>query len=121
MQPSERWPVLGELCRAAEQIGSLELRLFGSALYSISPSDLDVLVLYDNPAKLNALVKADLWEMYVPPIDLIGMTHDEDFELKFTAGTGATPLSGRRHYRLVATSTTATDQSAPEGAERTIA
>jgi hypothetical protein len=92
MQPSERWPVLGDLCRTAEKIGSLELRLFGSALHSTSPRDLDVLVLYDDPLKLNALVEADIWELYAPPIDLIGMTHDEDFELEFTAGTGAIPL-----------------------------
>lgn len=92
MQPSERWPVLGDLCRTAKKIGSLELRLFGSALHSTSRRDLDVLVLYDDPLKLNALVEADIWELYAPPIDLIGMTHDEDFELEFTAGTGAIPL-----------------------------
>lgn len=93
MQPAERWPVLDELRRAAEKIGGLELRLFGSAQHSTSPRDLDVLVLYDDPLKLSALVEADMWELYEPPIDLIGMTRGEDIELEFTAGTGATPLS----------------------------
>lgn len=93
MQPSERWPVLGQLRHAAEKIGDLELRLFGSARHSTNPRDLDVLVLYDDPLKLSALVTADIWELYEPPIDLIGMTRGEDIELEFSAGTGATPLS----------------------------
>lgn len=93
MQPSEHWPVLRVLRSAAEEIGGLELRLFGSARNSTTPRDLDVLVLYDDPLKLRALVEADLWELCTPPIDLIGMTRDEDFELEFSAETGATPLS----------------------------
>jgi predicted nucleotidyltransferase len=84
--------VLGELRRTAAKIGGLELLLFGSAQRSTTPRDLDVLVLYDDPLKLSALVEADIWELYEPPIDLIGMTRSEDSELEFTAETGATPL-----------------------------
>lgn len=93
MEPSERWPVLLVLRRAAEEIGGIELRLFGSARHSTFPRDLDVLVLYDDPLKLDALVKTDIWELYTPPIDLIGMTYDEDFEFEFTTGTGAIALT----------------------------
>ena len=68
------------------------MHLFGSARHSTSPRDLDVLVLYNDPLKLSALVEADFWELYEPPVDLIGMTRGEDAELGFITGTGAAPL-----------------------------
>lgn len=89
MEPSKRWQGLHALCRAAEETGGIELRLFGSALHSLIPRDLDVLALYEDPHKLKAFVEWDIWELYTPPIDVIGMTYDEDFELGFSLGTGA--------------------------------
>lgn len=80
------FPSLDALCREAGEIGGLEVRVFGSALRSSCPRDLDVLVLYSERDQLLELRSRLCWETADPPIDLIAMTVDEDEELAFSAG-----------------------------------
>ncbi|OBI92888.1 hypothetical protein A5661_24980 [Mycobacterium asiaticum] len=89
MDLRERWSVLDRLCRCAERFPRIEIWAFGSALDSHEPHDLDVLVVYADRADVVALRDMDLWEVNVPPIDLIAMTVDEVDHYRFIELTGA--------------------------------
>lgn len=81
-----------DFCRLAEQRGVLEVWLFGSAMRSDTPADLDVLVLYDDRDAMVDLRQADYWETYSPPISLLAMTREEETFYDFISATGAQRL-----------------------------
>jgi hypothetical protein len=87
-----RWPQLGEFCEAAACFPLLEVWLFGSALCSPDPADLDVLVLYEERADVQALRSASRWQHRDPPLHIIAMTAGEERFYGFKAVTGAVRL-----------------------------
>jgi predicted nucleotidyltransferase len=88
----ENWPVLEELCRCAANFDDLEVWAFGSAIRSDSPNDLDILIIYSERAEVVALRRTSLWEVMVPPVEIIAMTRDEEREYDFIAITRAIRL-----------------------------
>lgn len=92
MDLTQRWPILRELCSYAEQFPDLEIWVFGSMLRSDHPRDLDILIIYVNPADVTALLATRLWEVALPVIDIIAMTPDEDQHYRFIESTGARRL-----------------------------
>jgi predicted nucleotidyltransferase len=87
-----RWLVLDELCRCAARIGGLEVWAFGSMLRSDAPSDLDILIIYNERTDVDALRDMSLWEVTVPVVDIIAMTPDEEDHYQFIKVTGALRL-----------------------------
>ena len=85
----DRWPSLQMLCEVAAQIGGLDVYAFGSSMRRDDPRDLDILIVYTDPAALNSLVSAHEWDLQVPPVDLIAMMPDEVVELRFLDVTRA--------------------------------
>lgn len=83
MELTRRWPQLVELASQATEVGGLQLWAFGSLLQVSNPNDLDVAVIYTDRRRLVQLRKRAPWELTVPPIDLIGLTPDEEVELRF--------------------------------------
>lgn len=90
-----RWPAVDALCRSAEVIEDIEMWLFGSALSSDRPNDLDVLIIYWDRLALIRLRESYLWEISIPPVDMIAMTSDEEIHYGFIEGTGAIRLVPR--------------------------
>jgi predicted nucleotidyltransferase len=90
--PTDRWPALRQLVEVAEEAGAIEVWLFGSALRSSSPRDLDVLVVYLDERVPPALRSSAYLELLSPPIDLIAMTPDEVDELNFLVTVPAVRL-----------------------------
>lgn len=88
----ERWPQLNLICAEASRCGHLEVWLFGSALQSVRPNDLDVLVLYEDRADVRALRQANVWDECEPPVHLIAMTAAEERYYDFVACTEARRL-----------------------------
>lgn len=88
----ERWSELDRLCRLAQQFSGLQVWGFGSMLQTERPNDLDVLVIYTRRADVAALRNLHLWEVNLPPIDLIAMTPDEAREYQFIEITNALRL-----------------------------
>lgn len=86
------WPILEELVAAAIEIGGIEVWLFGSALRSEQPRDLDVALLYLDRKSVVRLREQDLWEFSLPPIDLIAFTVDEERHHEFMRSVGAQRL-----------------------------
>lgn len=94
MDPSgSGWRHLHDFCRLAEQCGVLEVWLFGSAMSSGAPADLDVLVLYEDRDAVVTLRRADCWDTYRPPISLLAMTRQEESFYDFISATGAMRLA----------------------------
>jgi hypothetical protein len=87
-----RWIQLGRFSDAAAQYPELEVWLFGSALYSSDPADLDVLVMYEKRADVVALRSAYRWRYLDPPLHIIAMTASEERFYDFKVVTGATRL-----------------------------
>lgn len=88
----DRWPDLQRLVELAEEAGAIQVWLFGSALRSPSPRDLDVLVVYLDENVPRTLRSSTFLELLSPPIDLISMTPDEVDELNFLVTVPATRL-----------------------------
>lgn len=86
------WPHLHEFCRLATAAACLEVWLFGSALTSAAPADLDVLVVYEDRADVVTLRGAGWWENFEPPMHIIAMTPQEEHHYQFIATTGARRL-----------------------------
>lgn len=63
--------------------------LFGSALTSHAPADLDVLLVYRDLADIEAIKAAHAWAEEIPPIHLIAMTVQEESDYAFIRGTRA--------------------------------
>lgn len=88
----ERWPQLDQICNEASRFDHLEVWLFGSALRSDRPNDIDVLVLYQDRADVRVLRQADVWDECEPPVHLIAMTAAEERHYDFVACTEARRL-----------------------------
>ena len=69
---------LDQLCQLVQTHPGVELWLFGSALTSRTPADLDVLLLYQDLDAIKAIRSAHPWEHESPPIDIIAMTRARD-------------------------------------------
>ncbi|WP_138926160.1 hypothetical protein [Glutamicibacter creatinolyticus] len=89
---NNRWPDLKHLIMLASQAGASQIWLFGSALHSPAPRDLDVLIVYVNENVPRVLRSLMFLELLNPPIDLIAMTPDEVKELNFLARMPAARL-----------------------------
>lgn len=63
--------------------------LFGSALTSHAPADLDVLLVYRDLADIEAIRASHAWAEEVPPINLIAMTVQEESDYAFIHGAHA--------------------------------
>ena len=63
--------------------------LFGSALTSDTPADLDVLLIYCDLADIEAIRAAHAWAEMVPPINCIAMTVQEESDYAFIRGAHA--------------------------------
>ena len=90
--PLDSWPSLGRLVRLADEVGAIQVWLFGSAQTSPSPRDLDVLVIYADEQVPGKLRSSTVFELLDPPIDLIALMPDEAEELSFLATVPATLL-----------------------------
>ncbi|WP_203816604.1 hypothetical protein [Paractinoplanes ferrugineus] len=88
----DRWPHLRALHRQLSKYPSVEAWIFGSALVSPIPKDIDVLLMYSNRDDIKALREADYWGDYVPPIHIIAMTHSEEMHYRFKTVTRAVRL-----------------------------
>ncbi|MGW3186103.1 hypothetical protein ACWDD9_43230 [Kitasatospora sp. NPDC001119] len=71
---------------------AVQVWLFGSALRSDSPGDLDILLIYGDRSAVLALRQMKSWEDYSPPIHFIAMTQLEEYEYDFIAKTEALRL-----------------------------
>ncbi|MEU0213230.1 hypothetical protein [Streptomyces canus] len=87
-----QWPHLRLLIEAAQGLPSLEVWLFGSALRSQRPADLDILLVYEDRSAVVALRTMNSWEEMCPPFHLIAMTSREVDEYDFIRRTGAVRL-----------------------------
>ncbi|WP_149444929.1 nucleotidyltransferase domain-containing protein [Mycolicibacterium sp. P9-22] len=76
---------------AAEYPG-IEIWAFGSMMRSEEPNDLDILILYNNHDDVTALRSAELWEVALPPVEIIAMTASEQMHYDFISLTGAVRL-----------------------------
>ena len=86
------WPHLELLVEAARGLPPLQVWLFGSALRTGAPADLDVLLVYEDRWTVVALRAMQPWDEFNPPCDIIAMTPLEEHEYAFIAGTGAVRL-----------------------------
>ena len=77
------------LCQLVATRPGVELWLFGSALTSPAPADLDVLLLYQELVDIQAIRSAHPWDDESPPIHIIAMTRQEESEYGFIRGTRA--------------------------------
>lgn len=87
-----RYPQLGKLCEITSHLPRLELWIFGSALSTDNPHDLDLLLIYEDLDDAKFIRSCDWWEDYDPPIDLIAMTPEEEAEYRFIKVTRAQRL-----------------------------
>jgi hypothetical protein len=89
---TSHWIQLQECCEFAAEFPELQVWLFGSALSSPDPADLDVLVIYVDRPNLLLLKAARRWEHFDPPVHIIAMTAKEEEFYDFKATTGAVRL-----------------------------
>lgn len=92
MDITNPWPHLRQLYEAASEYPSLQVWLFGSALHSESPRDLDVLILYRLRQDILLLRSLHWWSEFDPPIEIIAMTPEEERYYNFINNTGAIRL-----------------------------
>lgn len=92
MEVTSRWPQLGAVIACAQNLGGLEVWLFGSALRRPDPEDLDILLVYDDRERVVALRTAEPWKHFSPPCHFIAMTRTELNEYDFVATTQATRI-----------------------------
>jgi predicted nucleotidyltransferase len=83
------WVQLQEFCEVAAGCAGLQVWLFGSALDSPNPTDLDVLVIYEDRISVVRLKAARRWGDFDPPLHIIAMTAEEEEFYDFKAVTGA--------------------------------
>ena len=89
MNQLSRWPQLAALYRAAKTRPTVQMWLFGSALTSRSPADLDVLLVYHDLADIVVIRRMHSWWDTTPPIHIIAMTVQEESDYSFIRDTGA--------------------------------
>lgn len=83
------WPQLGDLRRVVQTRSGVQMWLFGSALTSPTPADLDVLLVYRDLVDIEAIRAAHVWEEAIPPINIIAMTVQEESDYAFIRGAQA--------------------------------
>jgi hypothetical protein len=83
------WPHLRRLIDVTGADPSLSMWIFGSALVSDRPRDIDVLLVYENREGVLRVRHAERWDDFDPPIDLIAMTSDEEHHYDFVRITRA--------------------------------
>lgn len=88
-----RWRQLQRLTQAASEEPSLQVWLFGSALHSDEPSDLDVLLIYEDRQTVVAVRSRECWADCSPPVHIIAMTPREEREYDFVVSTRARRLA----------------------------
>lgn len=93
MGVSDSWQHLREFIELAASYPHLQVWLFGSALTSGAPSDIDILLMYKDRADVLALREARWWADCEPPLHIIAMTADEERHYRFIAVTGAERLA----------------------------
>jgi predicted nucleotidyltransferase len=96
MDLTSRWQILHRLCNLAANLHGIEVWAFGSMLRSDEPHDLDILILYENRDDVTALRNQELWEVCLPPVDIIAMTASEQKHYNFISITGAVRLHPRQ-------------------------
>lgn len=84
-----RWPQLGDLRRVVLTKPGVQMWLFGSALTSHRPADLDVLLVYCDLDDIEAIRSAHAWAEEIPPINIIAMTAQEESDYAFVRGVHA--------------------------------
>lgn len=84
-----RWPQLAGLRRVVQARSTVHMWLFGSALTSHTPADLDVLLVYRDVADVKAIRAAHAWTEETPPINIIAMTVQEESDYAFVRGARA--------------------------------
>jgi predicted nucleotidyltransferase len=87
--------VLSELVSICRTAGDIDLYLFGSALSSAEPNDIDVLVVYRSLATLNRFKDLTDELELSPLLHIVAMTTDEEKQYDFVRTTGAVPLYRR--------------------------
>lgn len=87
-----RWPHLDRLCTLARDKRDMQVWIFGSALRSSKPKDIDVLLIYVSHADVVDIRNAGWWSDEEPPIDLIAMTPAEERDYNFISFTEAKRL-----------------------------
>lgn len=87
-----RWPHLELLLETARGLPHLQVWLFGSALRSDDPTDLDILLVYEDRSSVAALRKIQQWGDSCPPFHFIAMTSLEVTEYDFITTTRAVRL-----------------------------
>lgn len=87
-----RWPHLRLLLEVAGSLPPLQVWLFGSALRSIEPADLDILLVYQDRSSVAKLRNIQPWGEFFPPCHIIAMTPLEVAEYDFIATTSAVRL-----------------------------
>lgn len=92
MELTDSWPHLKDFCNLAANYPDVQVWLFGSALRSASPSDLDVLLLYRNREDVVAIRTAQWWHHFEPPLHIVAMTAEEERHYSFIAITKAARL-----------------------------
>lgn len=86
------WQQLDLLRQIVRAQPGVELWLFGSALTSLTPGDLDVLLLYQDLRDIETIRSAHPWEDEIPPIHITAMTRQEESDYGFIRGTRARRL-----------------------------
>jgi predicted nucleotidyltransferase len=92
MDLRQRWPILDKLCECAGDFSDVEVWAFGSMLRSERPRDLDVLIVYSCRDDVADIRRMGLWELSLPPVEIIAMTHDEESHYDFIKITNARRL-----------------------------
>lgn len=88
-----RFPHLKLLIEAAHSLPSIQVWLFGSSLRSKDPTDIDVLLVYEEHSTVMTLRRINSWEDFDPPFHFIAMTQREVDEYAFIEKTGAVRLT----------------------------
>jgi hypothetical protein len=70
----------------------MQVWLFGSALISLTPADLDDLLVYERRAGVIAVRNARWWRDFQPPLHMIAMTVEEERDYDFVSRTHAERL-----------------------------
>ncbi|GAA3702009.1 hypothetical protein GCM10023081_43020 [Arthrobacter ginkgonis] len=92
MNGPRQWSHLEHLCSLARLNGRLALWLFGSALSSETPQDLDILLIYTDRNDVVRLRNQIQSQDLEPPFHIIAMTHEEERFYRFIADVGAIRL-----------------------------
>lgn len=89
MEITGSWPQLAYFVKIAGLFPGVQTWLFGSALTSAAPRDIDVLVIYEDRADVVAIRAVRKWNHFDPPLHIIAMTAEEEHFHQFIAQTAS--------------------------------